>query len=369
MANPPVAYVAAWIRGYSGASKRQVESWLAVVERDGYEGPLPDGVRLAFGANLARAALLFDDVGRSVTRAAARHQLAGLVITVLVDGAVGTVTASTCAERRPGCDRDWRSWSGRCRRPRSRWRSSSRWPCSPCSPATRTADRAAIALAHRAAGVPRRRARPRPLCGFAYVALGRALARRGELAEADEQLGRALEILGIDGLAAQRRAHALLLRARAPGVVATSRGQGTGRGGPRADRRVRRPGRAGLLKQAERPSSRRPPTARRGRAHHRAGAGGAAAARRRLSNREIGCRYACRSTPSGPTSRRSTASSASPPGPRRSTWPASSALLGSARPGTVRLRARWTSRLGADAPARPPLPAAARPGRCGWPAT
>jgi LuxR family transcriptional regulator, maltose regulon positive regulatory protein len=43
LADPPVAYVAAWIRGYSGASKQQTEDWLAAVERDGYEGSLPDG--------------------------------------------------------------------------------------------------------------------------------------------------------------------------------------------------------------------------------------------------------------------------------------------------------------------------------------
>jgi ATP/maltotriose-dependent transcriptional regulator MalT len=51
-----------------------------------------------------------------------------------------------------------------------------------------------------------------PLCGFAYAALGRALARKGELAEAEEQLGRALELQGIASMAAQR-AHTLLLLA------------------------------------------------------------------------------------------------------------------------------------------------------------
>jgi LuxR family maltose regulon positive regulatory protein len=58
MANPPVAYVAAWIRGYSGASKQEFERWLAVLDDPSWEGPLQDGVSsLAFGANLARAAL------------------------------------------------------------------------------------------------------------------------------------------------------------------------------------------------------------------------------------------------------------------------------------------------------------------------
>jgi LuxR family maltose regulon positive regulatory protein len=51
-----------------------------------------------------------------------------------------------------------------------------------------------------------------PMCGIAYAALGRALARQGELAEAEAQLGRALEPVGIDSMLAQR-AFALLLLA------------------------------------------------------------------------------------------------------------------------------------------------------------
>jgi anti-anti-sigma factor len=78
MANPPVAYVAAWIRGYSGASKQQTEAWLTAVEQGGDDGELPDGVSsLAFGANLARAALVFDDLGRSVAAGRRALELAG----------------------------------------------------------------------------------------------------------------------------------------------------------------------------------------------------------------------------------------------------------------------------------------------------
>jgi LuxR family maltose regulon positive regulatory protein len=45
-----------------------------------------------------------------------------------------------------------------------------------------------------------------------YVALGRAVARAGELAAAEEYLGRALEVLTIDGMLVQR-AQALLVLA------------------------------------------------------------------------------------------------------------------------------------------------------------
>jgi len=51
-----------------------------------------------------------------------------------------------------------------------------------------------------------------PLCGIVHMAVGQALMLHGKLAEAEEQLGRALELLGIDSLLVQR-AHALLLLA------------------------------------------------------------------------------------------------------------------------------------------------------------
>jgi LuxR family maltose regulon positive regulatory protein len=48
--------------------------------------------------------------------------------------------------------------------------------------------------------------------GIVYLALARALTRHGELAEAEEQLEQALELLGIDSMLVHR-AHALLLLA------------------------------------------------------------------------------------------------------------------------------------------------------------
>jgi LuxR family maltose regulon positive regulatory protein len=49
-----------------------------------------------------------------------------------------------------------------------------------------------------------------PLCGIVHMAVGQALMLHGKLAEADEQLRRALELLGIDSMLVQR-ARALLL--------------------------------------------------------------------------------------------------------------------------------------------------------------
>jgi LuxR family maltose regulon positive regulatory protein len=68
LANPPVAYVAAWIGGFRGASERETERWLAATEEEGWQGPLPEGISsLTFGAAVTRASLLYDDVGRAAS--------------------------------------------------------------------------------------------------------------------------------------------------------------------------------------------------------------------------------------------------------------------------------------------------------------
>jgi LuxR family transcriptional regulator, maltose regulon positive regulatory protein len=222
MADPPVAYVAAWIRGYSGASKQRTEDWLAVVGRDGYEGSLPDGASsegslpdgvssLAFGANLARASLVFDDVGRSVAAGRRALELAGpesLQFWWMAQSALGHALylSGQAAEIRPQLEELVR-----------------RVPATAQPVAVVLAlavlsllagdqddDRTALALARRAAATADSQGlSAEPICGIAYAALGRALARRGELAEAEEQLQRALAPVGIDSLLAQR-AFALL---------------------------------------------------------------------------------------------------------------------------------------------------------------
>jgi LuxR family maltose regulon positive regulatory protein len=225
MADPPVAYVAAWIRGYSGASKQQTDDWLAAVEGTGAEGSLPDGgsskgvlpegvSSLAFGANLARAALVFDDVGRSVAAGRRALELAGpesLQFWWMAQAALGHALylSGRAAETRPQLEELVR-----------------RVPAATQPVAVVLAlavlsllagdqddDRTAMALARRAATTADAQGlSAEPLCGIAYAALGRALARQGELAEAEAQLGRALEPVGIDSMVGQR-AFALLLLA------------------------------------------------------------------------------------------------------------------------------------------------------------
>jgi LuxR family maltose regulon positive regulatory protein len=225
MANPPVAYVAAWIRGYSGASKQRTEDWLAAVEHDGAEGSLPDGVSaegslpdgvssLAFGADLARASLVFDDLGRSVAAGRRALELAGpksLQFWWMAQSALGhsLYLSGQATETRPHLEELVR-----------------RVPAAAQPVAVVLAlavlsllagdqddDDTAMALARRAASTADSQGlSAEPMCGIAYAALGRALARRGELAEAEAQLERALALVGIDSMLAQR-AFALLLLA------------------------------------------------------------------------------------------------------------------------------------------------------------
>jgi LuxR family transcriptional regulator, maltose regulon positive regulatory protein len=215
MANPPVAYVAAWIRGYSGASKQETERWLAAVEDPTWEGGLQDGVSsLAFAGNLARTALVFDDVGRSIAAGRRALELAGPKSAPywwMAQSALGHALylSGQSAEARP----DLEELVGRV-------------PAAVQPVAVVLAlavlsllagdqgdDDTAMALARQAAATADTQGlSAEPMCGIAYAALGRALARQGELAEAEAQLKRALEPVGIDSMVGQR-AFALLLLA------------------------------------------------------------------------------------------------------------------------------------------------------------
>jgi LuxR family transcriptional regulator, maltose regulon positive regulatory protein len=216
-ANPPVAFVAAWVGGFGGASREERERWLAVVDDVTWHGALPDGISsLAFGAALARAALLFDDVGSALQAGRRALELAGPEPSPfhwMAQAALGQALylAGRPAEARPplekltarisAAEQPYAAITGLAvlsllagdeddgQAPRS------------------LADRAlAIAEAHGLGG--------EPLCGILHLALGRALTRQGKLAEAQDQLEFALELFRIDGMAVHR-AHALLLLAAA----------------------------------------------------------------------------------------------------------------------------------------------------------
>jgi LuxR family transcriptional regulator, maltose regulon positive regulatory protein len=214
-ADPPVAFVAAWIGGFSGASKQQTDRWLAAVQDQAREGGLPEGINsLAFGAALAQAALVFDDVGHTLWAARRALELAGPEPSPfhwMAQAALGQALylSGHRAEARPGLEELVRVV------PPS---------AQPFAVLTALAvlsliagdsddDRTAATLARRAAEVAQAQGlTAEPLSGIVHLAKGRVLLRQGELAEAEVQLGRALELFGIDSMGVHR-AFALLLLA------------------------------------------------------------------------------------------------------------------------------------------------------------
>ena len=131
LADPPVALITAWSRGFGGAAKQDTERWLAAAEDEGYGGPPPDGMgSQAFGAALARATLIFDDVGRSAAVASRALELAGAHPAENSWAGVGArPKAAPVGGGRPRRDRGSRTWSARYRPRCSRTPSSPPWPC------------------------------------------------------------------------------------------------------------------------------------------------------------------------------------------------------------------------------------------------
>jgi LuxR family maltose regulon positive regulatory protein len=165
----------------------------------------------AFGAALARATLLFDDVGRALKAAGCALELAGAQPTenAWAGSALGQALylSGRSAEARP-------------------WLQDlvSQVPASMQPYAVVTAlavlsllaadqdDPAAASLARGAVATAEAQAVSfEPLTGIVYLALGRALARQGELAEAEVQLERALELFAVDSMGLHRTYGRLVL--------------------------------------------------------------------------------------------------------------------------------------------------------------
>jgi LuxR family maltose regulon positive regulatory protein len=215
MADPSVAYVAAWVRGYSGASKQEIERLLAAAQADDGEATLPDGVSsLPFAVALTGATMLFDDVRHSVRAARRAVELADSRSSPswwMAQAALGQslYLSGQAAEVRPQLETLVRQVA------------ASTQPYAvvialavlSLLAGDQDDERTAMALARRAAATADSQGlSAAPLCGIAYAALGRALARQGELTEAEVQLEGALELYQIDSMLAQR-AFALLLLA------------------------------------------------------------------------------------------------------------------------------------------------------------
>jgi LuxR family transcriptional regulator, maltose regulon positive regulatory protein len=204
-ADPPVALIAAWSRGFLGASKQDTERWLAAAEDPSYGGLPPDGMRSqAFGAALARATLIFDDVGRAAAGARRALELAGdqPAESAWAGSALGQALylSGRSAEARPQLE-ELVSQVPATVQPYAVVTALavlSLIAADQGDPAAASLARRAVATAH-AEGVSFE-----PLSGTVYLALGRALARQGKLAEAELQLGRALELFKVDSMGLHR---------------------------------------------------------------------------------------------------------------------------------------------------------------------
>jgi ATP/maltotriose-dependent transcriptional regulator MalT len=214
-ADPPVAFVAAWIGGFGGASKQQTEDWLAAVEDEAWEGVLPAGISsLAFGAALTRAALVFDDVGRALQATRRALELAGPEPSPfhwMAQAAVGQARyfSGQSAEARAPLE----ALVQRVSPIDQPYAVVGALAVLALLASDEEDDQTATALAARAAETAKAQGlATEPLSGIVHLALGRALLRQGKLAKAQEELEGALELFGIDAMAVHR-AHGLLLLA------------------------------------------------------------------------------------------------------------------------------------------------------------
>jgi hypothetical protein len=139
-ADPPVAFVAAWIGGSSGASKQKTERWLAAVEDDRWEGTLPEGISslasappwpgprscsTTWVAPARRPTVPWSWPARSPRRSAGWPRRS-------------SARRCTCPGSPPARGLRWRSWSGGCQLPSSHTPSWPRWRSCRCWLATRT---------------------------------------------------------------------------------------------------------------------------------------------------------------------------------------------------------------------------------------
>jgi LuxR family transcriptional regulator, maltose regulon positive regulatory protein len=214
MADPAAAFVAAWIGGFSGASKQQTERWLTAMEDDTWQGALPEGISsLAFGAALTRAAALFDDVGGSVQAARRALELAGPEPSPFHWMAQAALGHALYLSGQPGQARpQLEELTARVSAAAQPYTVVTALAVLSLTAGDQDEDRAVTAPAWRAAVITETYGLgAEPLCGIVHLALGRALARHGRLAEAEERLGRALELVGIDSMVVHRACALLLL--------------------------------------------------------------------------------------------------------------------------------------------------------------
>jgi len=226
-AAPSVAVVKVWIGGYRGFPKAEMERWLAIAARGDPGAPVPDWAEsVPFEVALVRAHFTYDDVGAVLEGARRAVELAGPGPSEASWMATAALGRNLYLAGRPA---EARAVLGRVSLDQL---PTERQPFVAVNIlgvvsllAGEQGDHAtAAALARQAMGVVKAGGVSfNPLNGIASIALAGALARQGELAEAEELLEQVLPLLDIDSFQIQY-AEALLALAE----VRQGRGDGDG---------------------------------------------------------------------------------------------------------------------------------------------
>jgi LuxR family maltose regulon positive regulatory protein len=206
-ANPPIALLSAWVGGLCNVSMQEIERWLAAAEAGDYQGPLPAGMpSVPFGAALVRAVNTFDDVARSLRAARQAMEVAGerpsesywmgataLGRSLYLSGQATEARAllADVARHAPAPDRQ-------------PFVVVNAFALLSLLTGEDGDGEGALALARQAMDVAEAQGvRYDPLTGVAYIALARSTARRGRLAEAEQLLDQALQVLPTDSYGVQ----------------------------------------------------------------------------------------------------------------------------------------------------------------------
>jgi LuxR family maltose regulon positive regulatory protein len=201
-ANPPIALLAAWVGGLCNASLPEIERWLAVAEAGDYRGPLPTGVSsVAFGAALVRAVNIFDDVGRALWASHQALEAAGASASEsywMAMTALGRnlYLSGQATEARAVLDEVAANAPAPDQQP---FVVVNTFALLSLLAGEDGDHRRALALARQAMDTAEAQGvRHDPMTGIAWIALAQSTARRGGLAEAEQLLDQALQVLRRD---------------------------------------------------------------------------------------------------------------------------------------------------------------------------
>jgi LuxR family maltose regulon positive regulatory protein len=206
-ANPPIALLTAWVGGLCNVPMLDIERWLAAAEASDYREPLPSWLHsVSFAAAMVRAINVFDDVARSLLAARRAFEAAGprasesywmgataLGRSLYLSGQAAEARAvlEDVADNAPASDRQ-------------PFVVVITFALLSLLAGEEGDDGRAMALARHAMDVAEAQGVPYdPMAGVAYIALARSTARHGGLAEAEQLLDQALQVLRNDSYAVQ----------------------------------------------------------------------------------------------------------------------------------------------------------------------